>query len=286
MTELNGCIVVIVDEDDRLLATGTDFSTKLYRPYVTVSESQMIRAEQAAWDTYFQDHFFSNNSHPMLRAIRHAENHISMISNYLKEHEGLKIRLSWIGHGEGRDMNIFATSSSPYDCALALDDQRVGKMLIETNQMLSTVLVCNELIRDFEPDEVAEGKLSRPAYRNHPCTTWVGASYLNFTWTLDLARCLGDEFSVRYDGKEHGSSARTRWIIENVLFADRFVVTNMGGWNRTPFANCAANESLCLDFRWLTDVHDAYRHYLRARWSMAKREPTWTNRNPPEWKYQ
>jgi len=43
----------------------------------------------------------------------------------------------------------------------------------------------------------------------------------------------------------------------------------------SPFANCARNKSLGIDFTTITNVHDAYKNYLCERWKNDKLTPVW-----------
>ena len=79
-------------------------------------------------------------------------------------------------------MNIFATSESEVESALALDDKRIVKMILESGQMLSSAL---------HRHGVNHPKLYRPSYQKHPCTMWAGNTRSNFIWLIDhsLAMC-------------------------------------------------------------------------------------------------
>ena len=173
-------------------------------------------------------------------------------------------------------MNLFVTSKCPYTCATALDDKRVGKLLMEANQMLSlAVKLCDDMGPAPGPDDIGPGRVCRGlAHRNHPVSLWVRRTYSNFVWTAKHALALADEFATRFD-KPHDSARRTRYIVDH--FSDRLPP---GG--QTPFQNSARNAGRGVDFTHLP-VPEAYRAYLRARWETDKREPTWTRRGPPEW---
>lgn len=176
-------------------------------------------------------------------------------------------------------MNLFVTSECPIECAIALDDKRVGKMLMEANQMLSLavklarpsrgtpVLIC-------QTNEIGPGKICAGfAHRNHPVSLWVRASRANFSWTVQHARALADEFEFRF-GKKHASAERTDFITQ---FA-----SNLPDGDLTPFQNSAKNSSLGIDFSHLP-VPQSYREYLKERWATGRFMPTWINRKAPEW---
>ena len=167
-------------------------------------------------------------------------------------------------------MNIFATHWRPRIAASWLDDKRIGKALIECNQMMSTAILRHN---PDCADRIGDGKLCCPTHENHPVTLWVGANSGNFYWTLAHACALADEFEMRFR-KQHGSAVRTHYI--GAIDAGARIPA--GGIDR--FQNSARNGGLGFDFTEY-DVHIAYRRYLTARW--LSETPKWTNSAMPEW---
>lgn len=165
-------------------------------------------------------------------------------------------------------MNIFATHEDPRRCALALDDKRVGKMLMEANLMLSRALQRHGVGLGYGPGLAVAGQ----GYRGHPCTLWVGACRGNFTWLCEHAYALSDVFTMAY-GKRHASAERTPYLagLRHCLPAGDLL----------PFVNCARNDRY--DMTEIDDTVMAYRAYLSARWHSDARVVTWTNREPPSW---
>lgn len=86
-------------------------------------------------------------------------------------------------------MNIFVLDLDPRRCARYHCDFHVGKMIIETAQILSTVL----------------GGPYKPTHVSHPCVKWAAQSLQNLTWLTVLGDALGEEFEYRQD-KRHASS--------------------------------------------------------------------------------
>ena len=172
-------------------------------------------------------------------------------------------------------MNLFVTHVDPVVSAGALDDVRVGKMLIESNQILSTALIGNDpgLV-----SLVGAGQLSKPTHKKHPVVKWVRDTDGAFAWTLRHAAGLAHEFCRRF-GHSHGSSARTYYIQRlvgdpcrsRIEFAD------------LHFCNAARNASRGLDFAHMENVVEAYRLYLIARWRDQTPCPRWTNSACPGW---
>lgn len=160
-------------------------------------------------------------------------------------------------------MNIFATNPNPYIAAQALDDRRLVKMVLETAQLINTALH----LHGFE-------SVYAPTHASHPCTKWAHESWSNLWWLWMHGEGLAMEYTVRF-GREHKS-----W--ETAIKPHREMLKWKGGdqTGMTPFANCARNEKLGLDFTHLP-VHEAYREYLCAKWRIGGAR--WTNANPPLW---
>ena len=164
-------------------------------------------------------------------------------------------------------MNIFVTNECPVKSALALDDKRLVKMVLETAQLLSSAVNLSY------GDKIAPYKT---AHKGHPCTLWAKQSQGNFQWLLDHGYALGMEYTQRYQ-KTHKSML----VIAEIDDSDLIKYIPKGP--RIPFANCAANASINVSYKHLPDTIDAYKQYLAVRWTNDKRHPTWTNSRPPFW---
>lgn len=171
-------------------------------------------------------------------------------------------------------MNLFVTDEDPVLSAQALDDKRVGKLLMEANQMLSLAVKLHGHLHITQLDEGPGRICSGFAHRNHPVSIWVRRNSANFSWTVAHAKALAAEFEHRF-GKEHASAPRTDWIAR---FAEHVPLGEL-----LPFQNSARNASLGVDFSWIDPVTEAYRAYLLARWPGDTHAPKWTNRGRPSW---
>lgn len=158
-------------------------------------------------------------------------------------------------------MNIFVTDSCPQLSAKALDDKRVIKMILETAQMLSTV------IRFFDENYANTKGLYRKTHSGHPCVKWASRSKANYLWLLDHMDALLKEYTVRF-GKQHKSGDLFQALSD---FAPRLRDEGL-----TPFANCT-------DFKHIINVHDAYKHALMSKWEKDRYQPRWTKAKRPEW---
>jgi hypothetical protein len=172
-------------------------------------------------------------------------------------------------------MNLFVTSTDPIECARALDDKRVGKMLMEANQMLSLAVKIHWPENDgsYVFWETSTELTSGFAHRNHPVSIWVRETRANFDWTLRHAFALGEEFLYRF-GKEHGSAIRTHYLAtcEDCIPAGELL----------QFQNSARNAGIGVDYTDLP-VPFSYRSYLIYRWATDKRAVSFTRRGPPSW---
>lgn len=154
-------------------------------------------------------------------------------------------------------MNIFVTSSCPYKCAEYLDDKRVVKMVLETAQMLSTAI----REQGYEGSEIYKA-----THKNHPCNVWARETKQNFLWLLRHFRALCIEYTDRY-GRVHKSSQ---------LYPAFLALSNLiPEGEMTPFANCARNKEVGVDYTNYECVYTAYKLYLNDRWDKDKRLPTW-----------
>lgn len=89
-------------------------------------------------------------------------------------------------------MNIFYLDSNPAICATYHADKHVVKMILESAQILCTVI-----------NEKAGYQVTpyKSTHKNHPCTLWAGQCFENADWLIDLVRELDDEFMYRFNHK-------------------------------------------------------------------------------------
>lgn len=166
-------------------------------------------------------------------------------------------------------MNLFVFDTDPAAAAAGLDDKRIGKAIMECNQMMSVAV----LRHAQRPVDVGLGALCRPTHQGHPVTLWVGATRSNFAWTLAYTWALIEEWQKRFNSW-HGSGDRTGYI---ALMEDCLPPGDL-----LPFQNSARHGGLGLDFSHLP-VTEAYREYIQERWKTDKRPPTFTNTEWPSW---
>jgi hypothetical protein len=164
-------------------------------------------------------------------------------------------------------MNIFTSDIDPRKAALALDDKRVVKMLLESAQILSSAIFLNSGLQHPE--------IYRPGFLGHPCVIWASQTLGNWQWLYEHFLALCEEYQYRY-GRTH----KTLQIAPALKELSSWIPQKT---EITPFANCARAEKLGIDFKHMQEVPQAYRLYLQARWANDRRIPTWTGRGAPQW---
>lgn len=147
-------------------------------------------------------------------------------------------------------MNIFALSDKPDLAASYHCDRHVIKMILESAQMLSTIL---------------DGPY-KPTHRNHPCTQWVGESRSNAEWLWLLTDALNLEYRGRYQTKRDHAS----WTAIEPIWRKFNLLPDIG---LTPFAQAMPDEYK------QDDPISAYRAYYHTKQSFAH----WRNGTPDWW---
>lgn len=158
-------------------------------------------------------------------------------------------------------MNLFITSECPRECAVALDDRRLIKAVLETAQLISTTL----------------GVGYKPTHQHHPVTKWVGLTKANLLWAYEHFLELGNEYSFRFGNRVHKCNELIPVFLTKLTF-------DTDGTKLTPFQNSARNVTLGLDYSHLP-VTQAYREYLKHKWVLDGIKARWTNQQKPAWAY-
>jgi len=160
-------------------------------------------------------------------------------------------------------MNIFYLDRDPAKAAKDMCDKHVVKMVLESTQILSTVL--NKYI-------TVPGAY-KSTHRNHPCVLWAAKSAPNFYWLLTHALNLDLEYSFRYN-KTHASHNLLCTIAAyyNSERLDRALP-----WTETEFTD----PPQCMPDQYKNnDTVIAYRQYYKGEKS---RFAKWAYSDEPEW---
>ena len=166
-------------------------------------------------------------------------------------------------------MNIFVLDNDPVIAARYMCDKHVGKMIIESGQMMASVLRHYGATDEQMPLTATSKKPWRGGWPNHPCTRWVMESQSNFTWLWSHAMGLGMEFKKRY-GKTHACVEAVDEMHTMLLFMNDYPDVGL-----TPFAQAMPDE--CKD----DDAVKAYRRYYStekkdiAKWQRGTVAPWW-----------
>ena len=172
-------------------------------------------------------------------------------------------------------MNIFALDADPIKAAQALCDQHVGKMLLESAQLLCNAY--DEPVGELRmqwlvlspPKRAKLGLLpyKRTHYGNR-FSVWARASQANWLWLWRHAQGLAQEHRYRFD-KRHGTETALEWMLYN----GRPTILAKG---LTPFAMPEQYRG--------PDAVAAYRRYYAAEKMILRGKPvTWTRRERPTW---
>jgi len=150
-------------------------------------------------------------------------------------------------------MNIFALDSDPGLAAEYHCDKHVGKMLLETVQLLSTVRIQGNLMAPY-----------KSSYKNHPCTLWVAESMGNYAWLVQLGRALDRQYKLRFK-KQHKSGLALEQVLDPPILPDLGV---------TDFVQVVPDE-----YKGSCAISAYRKYYVEDKKSFAK----WGHSKAPAW---
>ncbi len=152
-------------------------------------------------------------------------------------------------------MNIFILDENIEQCARYHCDQHVGKMVLESTQILCTAL--NK--KGFETPY-------RSTHVKHPSVLWVEQSHDNFLWLVALTSALNSEFCWRHERDKDHASIKVLREIEGIKFESTGL---------TPFPQAMPDVYKVED-----DAVSAYRAFYIGEKS---RFASWKKRETPQW---
>lgn len=151
-------------------------------------------------------------------------------------------------------MNIFYLDEDITKCARFHCDKHVIKMILESAQILCSVLWMHDVKAPY-----------RLTHIHHPCVIWANESLSNWLWLKDLAKALNDEYKYRFNHEKNHKSYDVILNLEVPSIIDH-------GLTERP-------QVMPDEFKQVDPVK-AYRAYYKAR----KREiARWTKRDIPAW---
>jgi hypothetical protein len=148
-------------------------------------------------------------------------------------------------------MNIFILDQNPTLAAKYHADIHTNKMVLESVQMLSTVL----------------GGRYKPTHANHPCTKWVSQSRANASWLIELTYALNQEAQSRYG---HDRDHKSISVLDELV--NTCAIMRLPDTGLTPFALAMPDE-----YKQQSAV-DSYRAYYRSKPFVA-----WARGVTPSW---
>ena len=106
-------------------------------------------------------------------------------------------------------MNIFYLHDDPRKAAQCMADKHLGKMVVESAQMMANAYPLDRLA---EPDcpRTQKGMPRKHSYLNHPSSKWVLESISNFAWLMYHAKELSYLYTERYS-KSHFCNNFINW---------------------------------------------------------------------------
>jgi len=152
-------------------------------------------------------------------------------------------------------MNIFVLHHDPQVAAEMACDKHVVKMILETAQMMCTVVAAHDIHPPY-----------RATHAKHPCTVWASESRTNWQWLTDYGLSLSAEYTKRYD-KTHKSQGVIEWCRDQNI--------NLPDTQLTPFA-----QAMPPQYRNDCAV-TAYRAYYHGEKSHIA---TWKTEKPHWWR--
>ena len=147
-------------------------------------------------------------------------------------------------------MNIFVISPSPQASAAYLDDKRVVKMVLESAQILSTIMWHYQGSAPY-----------KRTHHNHPCVLWAQTNRSNYLWLYQHFVALCNEYTQRY-GKIHRCQQYQK------LF--EFFAVSVPEGIQTPFANVTFWPDNTTE-----SIFVLYQKTLQEKWMADKRKPSW-----------
>ena len=150
-------------------------------------------------------------------------------------------------------MNIFVLHRHPTTAAKMQCDKHVVKMILESAQMLCTVVRVLGIEAPY-----------RATHKNHPCTIWARRTQQNWNWLIEHALALCAEYTKRY-GKVHKSQQHIEWCQSLSI---KLPTTGL-----TPFAQAMPDK---YKNRCAVKAYRAYYHGEKARFAKWKSgAPKW-----------
>jgi hypothetical protein len=158
-------------------------------------------------------------------------------------------------------MNIFYLSDDPIIAANMHCDQHLGKMILESAQMLSTIA-----LESLPIDSRMRRHFYKPTHSNHPCTDWLRASRYNQRWLMSLCSEL-DNIRASLGKSTHNSMEVLNAF--NACFLHSTDLEFTGRMPGTPAIFCGPGIfSLNSNIPTVPEKYQAFYAYKAKRWAL------------------
>lgn len=163
-------------------------------------------------------------------------------------------------------MNIFWLDEDIEKAAIAHCDKHVVKMVLESAQLLSSVV--HKINNDHGP-VFDLGRVYKATHMNHPCAKWVQASGANYSQLLKLLKFLLIEYTYRYNNIHQ--------CVEIYSYLADFEKTIVAILPDEPTPKPLAMPD---EFK-SESVVNSYRNYYNYKYTQITMK--WTRRSAPNW---
>lgn len=158
-------------------------------------------------------------------------------------------------------MNIFVLDADPKIAAQFHCDKHVVKMILESAQILCTVI---------NQKAGYQATPYKTTHKNHPCVVWAGESLENATYVYTLAYYLNQEFIKRFKPSTNHKSFQMLMDINMT----GLIISHLENKGLTPFALAMP------DYCKIGDAVDSYRLYYKLEKTHLLK---YSSRNEPWW---
>lgn len=170
-------------------------------------------------------------------------------------------------------VNIFFLDTCPYKAAAMLCDKHLGKLSLETAQMLSTAV---HLLLPWHTDG-----LYKATHASHPSSVWARSSLANAVWLSGYVDGMDREWRLRRSHGNSHASYKTSRLALDLLFSHSVLPDADGELTDVPLCMPEAHwPTHGRKFVPLPEAVDAYRKYYRADKAYMA---TWPKSRVPSW---
>ena len=186
-------------------------------------------------------------------------------------------------------VNIFVSDRDPLVSARALDSNRIGRMVYESFDLLSSTIKRTPKLNK----KYGELVYSPPQHHlMHPAATWVLQDKRHFNWLLTHATELNQLCKHRYKHDiDHLSYFKHYEVMEEILpklkktYSGKIVFEGFFNYNQFGYKKQKHRKGDVV-LKPSVDIFTRYKLSLVHKWLyLDVREPNWAQDNPPDWAF-